>query len=87
MGCRAEGVSTHTNEGNKLLIGVFIRTVGRHRRASQLVGETGRSAGEWAFPVSLWLQRSPGCCAASACHIPGRHGEGLRLGGHVELTK
>lgn len=34
------GDRTHANEGDKLLIRVFIRAVGRDRRAAPLVGGT-----------------------------------------------
>lgn len=43
------GVSTHTNEGDKLLIGVFIRAVGRERKALQLVGDTLWRGGDRSF--------------------------------------
>lgn len=36
-GQRGETVSTHANEGDKLLIRVFIRAVGRDKRAPQLL--------------------------------------------------
>jgi len=39
-GTEERGAGTHANEGDELLIRVFIRAVRRERRASQLAGET-----------------------------------------------
>lgn len=55
VGQRGETVSTHADEGDKLLIRVFIRAVGRDKRALQLLrGELftfyGRVQGSRHYP-------------------------------------
>lgn len=50
MGYVEQGSCTHANEGDKLLIRVFIRAVGRDRKALQLGGETSWRDGDTSFP-------------------------------------
>lgn len=70
-GCGTEerGVSTHTNEGDKLLIGVFIRAVGRQREALQLVGHLHGEPGIQAFHILLWSQGSPDTTGHFPSHL------------------
>ena len=50
VGNGEQGSCTHANEGDKLLIRVFIRAVGRDRKALQLGGETSWRDGDTSFP-------------------------------------
>lgn len=49
-GTEERGVGTHANEGDELLIRVFIRAVRRDRRVLQRAGETAWRAGDGSFP-------------------------------------
>lgn len=58
-GTEERGVRTHANEGDELLIRVFIRAVRRERRALQLAGETEWRAGDRSFPCFTEALREP----------------------------
>ena len=58
-GTEERGVRTHANEGDELLIRVFIRAVRRERRALQLAGETEWRAGDRSFPRFTEALREP----------------------------
>ena len=58
-GTEERGAGTHANEGDELLIRVFIRAVRRERRALQLAGETVWRAGDGSFPRFTEALREP----------------------------
>ena len=58
-GTEETGVGTHANEGDELLIRVFIRAVRRDRRVLQWAGETAWRARDRSFPRFTEALREP----------------------------